>query len=66
MFYVQKDFQCKVIDCTVIADVMEILTIEIYFTKFKSIFWVACTELLLLESFVNTVVDILGTVCDKK
>lgn len=37
-FYVQKEFQCKVIDSTVIADVMEILTTEIYFTKFKSIF----------------------------
>lgn len=67
-FFVQKDFQCKVIDSTVVNDIMESLTIEIHSTTFKSIFF-SCiyrTPGSCIHQFVNTIVDILGKVCDKK
>jgi len=38
-FYVQKDFQCKLIDSTVDDDILESLTIEIHSTNFKRIFF---------------------------
>ena len=67
-FFVQKDFQCRVVDSTVVDDIMESLTIEIHSTNLKSTI-VSCiyrTPGSCIDSFVNSMVDILGKVCDKK
>ena len=66
-FYVQKDFQCKVID-TIVNEVMESLTIEIQTKKCKSIV-LSCiyrTPGSCMEQFLNTIADIFGKICDKK
>lgn len=64
----QQDLQCRIIDNTVNDDITESMTIEIHSPEFKSIFLSciyrspgSCTE-----TFINTTVDILGKVCDKK
>lgn len=68
VFDVHKDFQYKVKDSTIVKDIMESLTVEIHSTKFNSIF-LSCiyrTPSSCIDQFMNTIVGIVGKVCDKK
>ena len=56
------------VDSTVVDDIIDILTIEIHSTNLKSII-VSCmhrTPGSCIDSFVNSIVGILGELCDKK
>lgn len=67
-FFVQTDFQCKQIDCTVVDDLMESLTIEIASVQFKSI-TLSCiyrTPGSCIEQFTTTVVDLIRKIGNKK
>lgn len=67
VFFVHKDFQCKRIDCTVVDDLMESLTIEIASVQFKSITlsYIYRTPGSCIEQF-TTVVDLITKIGNKE
>uniref|UniRef100_A0A1A8UYZ8 Helentron 4 helitron-like transposon replicase/helicase/endonuclease n=2 Tax=Nothobranchius TaxID=28779 RepID=A0A1A8UYZ8_NOTFU len=66
--YVQKSFQCKIIDTLAVDEIMESLTIEIKTKRCKSIV-LSCiyrTPDSCMEQYLNIITNIFEKICDKK